>query len=273
MIKQLLPRISLLVGALTIVLTTLAVSPSYADTTSPATGLQLSPAVVNLEGTPGQSYTINVKVTNVTTSVLNFTTAINDFGSKDETGTPSILLDPTQKLPTTIQTWVQNSPVFTLAPQEKETVSINVAVPADAEAGGHYGVIRFTGLPENSDKANVGLVASAGTLVLVRIAGDIKENLQLTTFTTATSTEKETSFFETGPLKLVERFTNTGNVHVQPVGQIEIRDTFGSHVDTLQVNPDKGNVLPGSVRRFEQDFKKTWLFGHYTANLSLRDAR
>jgi hypothetical protein len=270
MVKRLISRIGFLVGAVAaLTIGTLAVShPTYAADTS-TTGLQLSPAVVNLDGDPGKSYTINIKVKNVTSSTLTFSTTVNDFGAKDETGAPSILLDPTTTLPTSIQSWVENTPDFTLAPQQEQPLSVVVDVPANAEPGGHYGVIRFTGQPTSVNNTSVGQLASAGTLVLVRISGDIKENLQLTTFTAATPQEQEGSFFETGPLKLVERFTNTGNVHVQPVGQIEIRDTFGNHVDTLQVNDVKGNVLPTSVRRFEQDFTKKFLFGRYTANISI----
>ena len=55
------------------------------------------------------------------------------------------------------------------------------------------------------------------------------------------------------------RFENKGNVHVKPVGQIEIRDIFGNKVETLAVNEEKGNVLPLSIRRFQATLDRSWM--------------
>jgi hypothetical protein len=265
------PTKTLLLAMATLLAGVVAILPartSYADTSS-AEGLELSPAIVNLNADAGKTYTVTINVMNTTSSRLSFTTSTDDFGSKDETGTPSIILNADGTGPTSIKQWVATIPSFTLAPHEKEPIKAIITVPANAEAGGHYGVVRFSGTPTDANGSTLGLVASAGTLVLVRVSGDIHEDLKLTTFSAASHDEKEGTFFENGPLKFVERFTNTGNVHVQPVGQIEIRDTFGNLVTTLKVNDAKGNVLPGGVRRFEQDLDKYWLFGHYTANLSI----
>ena len=262
----------MLLATATLLAGVVAITPfsrTYADTTPNAEGLELSPAIINLNADPGKVYTATINVMNTTSSRLSFTTSTDDFGSKDETGTPSIILDGDGSSPTSIKNWVDTIPAFTLAPHEKEPITVVVTVPPNAEAGGHYGVVRFSGTPTDANGSTLGLVASAGTLFLVRVSGHINENLQLTTFSTASRDDKEGSFFESGPLKFVERFTNTGNVHVQPVGQIEIHDTFGNHVATIPINDTKGNVLPGGVRRFEQDFNKYWLFGHYTADLSV----
>jgi hypothetical protein len=87
-------------------------------------------------------------------------------------------------------------------------------------------------------------------------------------FYTANS-DKQTSFFEKSPISFVTRIKNEGNIHVKPVGSIEIRDTFGNLVKTLPINDDKSNVLPNSIRRFDSNFDGGWMIGRYTANLTL----
>lgn len=240
-----------------------------AQSTDATNGLELSPVLVELNAEKGNTYTLNIKVRNVTTSNLFFNTSVDDFGAKDESGSPSIMLeDSAEPLATSIKSWVSAKPSFRLAAGEATTIRTVVSVPASAEPGGHYGVVRFAGHEKESDKGNVGLIASAGTLLLVSVKGDAKEALDLVSFE-ATKDGNAGISFESGPITFVSRFKNTGNVHVKPIGQIEVKDTLGNAVATLPVNDAKGNVLPDSTRRFESTLDKSWLFGHYTADISI----
>jgi hypothetical protein len=163
---------------------------------------------------------------------------------------------------------VQVTDSFSLAARKSEKVSATLTIPSNAEPGGHYGVIRFSGQAPEIEGSGVGLAASAGTLILVRVSGQVDEKLDLLTFS-ASRDGTLSGFFENGPLTFVVRTENKGNVHVKPSGQIEIRDMFGNKVETLKVNDVAGNVLPGSIRRFEATLDKQWLFGRYTADLAI----
>ena len=233
-----------------------------------AEGLQISPASIELNAEPGKSYTLKLTVTNVTVSDLAYTTSINDFTAKDESGAPSIDLDTSKPTATSIQPWVGTIPSFTLKAHQSKEIDAIISVPLGAEPGGHYGVIRFSGQAPSLEGTGVGLSASAGTLVLVRVAGAVDENLNLITFESSQG-GNPSSFFEYGPIDFITRFENKGNVHVKPIGQIEIHDSFGNKVDTLDVNSDKGNVLPLSIRKFQSTLNRQWLFGHYTADISI----
>ncbi len=247
----------------------LLTNSTYADSVpNAAQGLQISPASIQLNAEPGKTYSLKLTVTNVTVSNLVYTTSVNDFTAKDETGAPKISLDGAPPTPTSIQSWVSTIPSFSLQPREAKDIIATITIPANAEPGGHYGVIRFSGQAPTLSGSGVGLSASAGTLILVRVAGNITEKLNLITFE-ASQNGNASNFFEYGPIDFIARFQNTGNVHVQPVGQIEIRDLFGNKVDTLSVNSDQGNVLPSSIRRFQETLNKQWLFGRYTADISI----
>lgn len=233
-----------------------------------AQGLEISPALVELNAAKGKTYTIKLNVTNVTASDLVYKTSIDDFAAKDETGTPQIIVD--SKLPesASIKTWVSTSASFSLKSRESRVVTAEVTIPSDAEPGGHYGVLRFSGGAPQVEQTGVGLSASAGVLLLVRVDGLITEKASVASFDTANS-DKQTSFFEQSPITFVTRIKNEGNIHVKPVGSIELRDTFGNLVKTMPVNDDKSNVLPASIRRFDTTFDGGWMIGHYTANLTL----
>lgn len=231
-------------------------------------GLEISPALVELNGDKGKDYTINLSVTNVTENELIFDSMVNDFGSKDESGSPGVILNSDTENPLSIKTWVNDIPEFTLKAGEKRKLTATVSIPGDAIPGGHYGVIRFSGRNPAAGTDNVNLTASAGTLILIRVSGDVIEKLELPTFE-ATRDGKAGASFEVGLLTFVTRFENKGTVHVKPVGQIEIKDMFGNKFDVLPLNTAGGNVLPGSIRRFEAASDKPFLFGKYTADLTV----
>ena len=262
---RVLTLLALAVGAL------FAPIPSsvFAQSDDAANGLEISPVLVELNTEPVGSYNVNIKVRNVTKSTLFFSTSVDDFGAKNESGEPNIVLEEDgEPLPTSIKSWVEPIPAFTLVPNEEYEVNATINVPEGAEPGGHYGVIRFSGHTSSDDNGNVGLVASAGTLILARVRGDAKESLDLASFE-ATKNGRAGLIFESGPITFVSRFTNSGSVHLKPIGQIEIKDSFGGIVASLPVNDAKGNVLPSSTRRFETTLDESWMFGRYTADISI----
>ena len=241
---------------------------AQASNANAAQGIEISPALVELNGAAGGTYVINLSVTNVTSTDLFYTVSVDDFTAKDETGTPQILLDSTLPESASIRSWVSSPTGFILQSRESRTVPVQVVIPANAEPGGHYGVVRFSGQAPEVEDTGVGLSASAGTLLLVRVDGDINEQARILEFFSSTDGNR-TPFFESSPVGFVTRVQNEGNIHVKPVGSIEIKDAFGSIVATIPLNEEKSNVLPDSVRRFDSQFDGGWMFGFYTANLTL----
>jgi hypothetical protein len=217
-----------------------------------AQGVQISPTLVELNATKGKTYNINLGVTNVTGTDLSYKTSISDFGASGETGSPHIFIDPKLTEISSIRTWVDIVPDFALNAHQSRTVPATITIPANAEPGGHYGVIQFSGTAPKLDKTGVGLSASAGVLILIRVDGLITEKADLASFyTSASQNGKETSFFENGPAYFVVRIQNEGNIHVKPTGNIEVTDMFGGVVAKIPINKDQSNVLPNSIRRFD----------------------
>ncbi len=238
-----------------------------ADTAPAGQGIQVSNVLIDLNAEKGKTYNLKLTVTNVTAGTLTVKSDVNDFKAKDETGTPQVILDSSNEDSSySLRTWVSVLPSVTLKSKESRTLGFGVAVPQNAEAGGHYGVIRFSGLPPEVGNKNVALVASVGVLVLTRVEGKITEQLKLEDMFVYQGNKKR-SLVEKTPLTLVSRVTNTGNVHVKPIGHLVVKNFFGKPVATLDFGDKNKNVLPNSTRRFEQQLHNKWLFGRYTMSV------
>lgn len=246
---------------------------TYAETvvsTNAKDGLQISPVIVNLNASKGKSYTVPIKLTNVTTEDHTYYSAVNDFTSKDETGTTKVLFDSTLPTTASIRTWVSAPSKVTVRSGQAVTIDAVMNVPSNAESGGHYGTLYFSSKAPSLDTNGVGQSAGTGMLFLVRVDGVIDEKATVASFTTASTTDdKQSSIFEKSPFKFVTRIKNEGNVHIQPSGQIDVHDMFGGLVRTLKVNEQKANVLPDSIRRFDTTIDTGWMFGRYTADVTL----
>lgn len=249
----------------TVVTALVSAAPSYAQ--SAAQGVQLSPSIIELNAERGGTYTLTVEAMNVTPGDLNYKVTINDFTAKDETGVPKIITDSNLPKEISIRSWVSVIPTFRLDAKQTKKVEFKVKVPQNAEPGGHYGVFDFTGSDVKIKETGVGLTASAGTLVLIKVAGDVKEQASVASFYAA-SGSKQTNFFETAPVNLITRVENTGNIHFKPFGTIEIKNMFGSLVATLPINKEKSNVLPHSIRRYDNQYSD-YMFGMYTATVTI----
>lgn len=241
--------------------------------TSSGQGLEISPPVIELAADPGQTVTANIRVRNVTAGELIAKGKADDFGAgNDESGQPKLLLDESGATRYSLKYWVSGVPDLRLAPQELKKATVTITVPKDAEPGGHFGVVRFTAVPPDMEGTGVALSASVGALILLKVSGQVTEKLSLMEFSAIKSdlnayTKK--SFFEHGPVEFLVRLKNEGTVHEKAVGVIEVTNIFGRKVGSVAVNPKGGNVLPDSVRRFQQSLDKKQLFGHYTAKLSM----
>lgn len=257
-----------------------AVDPPATGSQTPLTGqgLQISPAVIsNLRLNPGAKSTIQVKLSNVSSTTLIATPEINDFTASGEDGVPKILIDQNgeaQSNPRSFAQFVGPIASYTIKPKQIVTVPVTISIPANASPGGYYGVIRFTARPADIDSSGVSLSASIGSLILLRVNGDLKEHLSIATFATERD-GKPTILFESPPVDFVVRVKNDGNIHEGPVGQIVVKDLFGNVIGTPNINLEQRDILPDTIRKFSERLDRRiigdrFLIGYYTAELTLK---
>lgn len=244
----------------------------FAQASNSAQGLQVSPTRIEINQiNPGESRSFNVGVMNVTASDLTYESLVSDFTSSNETGSPKLMVDESLPESVSIKSWIKGLPdEFSLKARETKEFNLQINVPEDAEFGGHYGAVLFPGVEPDVDSTGVGLSASTGVLILVSVgdSSDIIEDAELEGFYSAIG-EDQNWFFENSPIDFIVRIKNTGNVHVKPVGSIEISNMFGNVIKEVDINSQNSNVLPDSVRKFNTQIDRSWMFGRYTANLAL----
>lgn len=246
------------------------------DVAQSGQAFSISPPLIELQANPGQQLTADIKLTNISGGELLIKNQLNDFGAKNETGEPNIIFDDVDSTSYSLRQWIASPEPFTLASKESRTVQVKIDVPADAEPGGHYAVVRFTGTAPELEHSGVSLSASIGTLILLQVSGDIKHSAGIEDFFTANSSGAKRGFFENAPIYFSERIRNDGNVHIKPTGTLIVKDVFGRTTSTMRVNGDPQDpnnppksALPNSIRRFDQQLDKSWMFGRYQAEINL----
>lgn len=228
-------------------------------------GLKISPVRTSLIINPGDSKTISIEVQNVTSMPTELETIVNDFKAQDETGKPDILLNQNSYASShSLKQFVQPVPNFSLKPGQQKTVKVTLTIPQGTAGGGYYGAVRFLPVGTTNASKQVSVAASVGSLVLLKVPGNINQDLRLISFGVSKDGGSGSFFTSGDSLSAVARFRNYGNLQEAPFGKILVKKG-GKQVATYEINNTNppGNVLPDSTRRFDVPLKDLG-WGKYT---------
>ena len=233
MIRSLSKKIVIAFGAVTLLLVPYAFS--YA--------LTISPARVEIAGDPGQTLVGDYLLINEQNEQKTFYSNFENFEAQGETGAPNFVVAKEG-----LATWIDSPAQIVLEPKESVKLKYTITIPDDAEPGGHFAAI-FWGTT-NPDRAQgseqVMLGAKIGVLVLLRVNGDVEEGGGITEFIG----KDEKRFYTMIPVDLEYKFKNTGADRIKPKGEIAIKNTFGITTSVINANPQEGNILPQSTRKY-----------------------
>lgn len=230
-------------------------------------GLVISPPIKEQSVKPGASFSDVIKVTNQNaTSTMQVDVSVKDFVAKGEDGGQNFVDPLTTDTGYSLGKWVTIETSFTLNPNETKDVQYTVNVPVGAEAGGHYGTIFFTPkVTSTLSTSGVITVPQIGSLLLLTVPGQINYSGNIKEFLVS----KNLYLDSKNTVNFLTRFENLSNVHVKPMGDIAIANTLGKNVANLKFNEGLGNVLPNSIRKFDNTWQNKYGFGRYKADLDL----
>jgi len=231
------------------------------------TGIKASPLRIEELVEPGQVLTKSVKITNISNSPNIFYVYLMDFKARGEGGEAMLFPAGSEDGPF-LASWIDAPKEgINFAPGEEKQIPITFRVPEETGPGGYYGAIVFGPQPPKVDPeegAIVALTHQVGVLTLFHVLGDVIEEARIRQFAT------DKGFYSTPfEVNFLTRVENLSNVHIKPIGVIEIKNTFGRQVAAIPVNQAGANVLPNSIRRFENSWQEESGFGRYTASLVL----
>lgn len=217
--------------------------------------LSVSPTLFEMQASRGQTWVSQLRVINVNDYPITVYPQAVNFAPLGEDGRGDLI--PVFEAETQGQTlaeWitVPTDPIV-IQPQATAEVQLQVKVPEDAAPGGHYAAVLVGTKPptDGSDLSQVQTAQFVTSLFFVRVAGEVFESGDIREF----STEK--GIVQKPEAALYMRFENTGNVHVQPQGDIKIFNMWGKERGFIPINHQThfGNVLPQSIRKFSFTWK------------------
>lgn len=228
--------------------------------------LKVSPVRMDVKMDPGVTQKVSLYIQNLSGIPAELHAAVNDFvAAGDESGRPNIILDENEYAPSHSLKRLVTAPAdFTVAPGENKEIKVTIVVPKNAAGGGYFGAIRFEPA-DAKDQENLNLSASVGSLMLLKVNGDIKEDVTIESFQARKKNAPGIFFLDNKDLNATVRFKNRGNVHVEPFGKVTLK-RFGKVVGQYEINNAevRGNVLPDSIRKFSVPLKKVSSFGKYS---------
>jgi len=249
------------------VLLALIVAPhSFAQSTksNAANTIKVTPVRTDIEIMPGSSKTVDVTVTNLTTTSVSVAPYTNDFVAGDDRGTPALILDSDQFAPShSLKRFMSPLSTATIPAKQSKTFKVLITVPQNAQAGGYFGAVRFA--PSDPDGGGqVNLSASVASLILLTVPGDIVEKLRLNNFDIQQNDVNGNSFRTPDNLQASFSFENQGNLQIGPFGRVSVKKGDKVVFESDFNNKDPRDViLPDSTRRWEIAFKDIEAFGHY----------
>ena len=224
---------------------------------SPVLATTIISPVLELSADPGTVQPGVVKVYNETNNSLFLVSSVEEFTAGDEEGQPIYV--PEGNRADFLDWFSVGEEILTLVPGQAAVIPFTVDIPDNAVPGGYYATIFWEDVPpQRGDAGNLGIRGKVGTLIFLRVNGDVVEQGEVVEFSTR---DNQTSFYQL-PVIFVSRIANQGNVHLRPQGTITVRNMLGKK-KVFELGDGKGNILPNSIRRFEVVWGATVIQGNF----------
>ena len=234
--------------------------------------ISVTPTLFNIKAVPGQVWKSDLRVINVNDYDITVYPQVVNFTAQGESGRVNLLpvLEP-ERNGHSLAEWIDLSSAGILVPSQK-TVSLpfSVSLPTDASPGSHHAAILVgTRPPASTDSSSKVQTAQFVTaLVFLRVEGDVSESGSVRSFRSLNS------IIQTAEASFELRFENTGNVDLQPQGDITIYNMWGEVRGSIPINQQTnyGNVVANSIRQFLFSWKGENSFfdiGRYKAVVTL----
>ena len=210
--------------------------------------LVVSPLPINLITEPGATVSAQLKIKNGADHQENLKVGLMKFSAYGDEGKPRLM---DREKGDSYFDWVSFSEEeFALQPNEWKTIKVNINVPETAAFGYYYAVTFSRKEDITSGERATKVVGATASLILLEVkVPNALRKIEVAEF----STPKKV--YEFLPVQFTVKLKNDGNVHVMPRGNIFIDEGEGEKdVAILDINDQKGNILPDSTRIFESDW-------------------
>jgi hypothetical protein len=225
--------------------------------------LSIQPVKIDETLNPGQSLTGQILLQNPSDGPVDVTVSVQDF--VPNAGADSIQFVGRAPGLSTVRDWISVGvkDSFSMKVGEQMEIPYTIAAPANAEPGGHFGVLLFKATPQGGTTGSLKVGTQVGMIILIAIPGSHLEKGNILDFMAPL-------FQQYGPVPFSVKFQNTGTVHFEPKGSIIITNMLGQKAAEIPVTGQV--VLPTSIK----DLSFTWeasgfSIGRYSAVATIKD--
>ena len=247
--RTLLIGVVLQVVALTLISSTASAAPlpNASSSTNSGSNITTSPVSTTLSANPGSTVSTTLQLQNNGAKPVNISVKLQEFKANGTDGSAQIYIPPPGDVTTS---WVHFSQTsFVAQPGVWNQVTMTINVPPTAGLGYYYAVLFMPGSSgSNASTTPIEKVKGANAiLVLLNVhSGKEQNSLSVVSFTSSKS------FYQYLPASFSINIRNNGNIFTSPRGDVFIsRSPNGSTIDTLDINPGGGNILPQTNRVFK----------------------
>ncbi len=151
-----------------------------------------------------------------------------------------------------------------IPPGGEKEVPFTIRINPNVAAGKYHAFVGFSNA-SNRDEAEAKTLSGQGDGVVVRISIDEKQSefLRLVRFVT------DRFVFKKDRQNITYEVQNTGDVALQPTGEVIFYDSRGYELSSMPINTDNKSVLPGATMEFVEPAPEFKNFGRHKAFLTL----
>jgi hypothetical protein len=228
----------------------------------------VGPGRAEIEVRPGESVTYEISVANRISDDRTFELAVEDVAGSADASLSVVLLGEATG-PYTLKDYISfPKDSFTLDLGERARIPVTITMPKNAAPGGYYGsvlisTVRIDETEQEGVTTRSPIIARIGTLFFITVPGEVERSGELKEL----SLKNKRWWYEKGPIDFTILYENTGSVHLNPYGELRIKNLFGEEVGFVELEP--WFALPKSLRSREVTWDREVLFGRYVATIQL----
>lgn len=205
--------------------------------------LTISPITLNLLANPGEEVTSSMKVFNNSSEKEYLEIKLAKFSADKSGSRPQIReFDFTDEY----QNWLTfERDTFVVNPREWQTINLKFSPPQNAALSYYYAIIVKRQVDTTDENATTVVTGAPAILVLANVfSPNAIQELQLVDF-------RVKKFYEYLPVEFEIDIRNTGNIHLNPLGNVFIDKGNKKDIALLSINKGSGLVLPDSQRTYK----------------------
>lgn len=229
----------------------LSSSFSYASDENTSIGYTVSPAIIELTGKPGESFSSELTFQNLAENPTTATVTTDSLIPIDN------IIDQGKRSQFDASSWIDvPKPNLIFDAGDLQTLKFNVSIPENANPGGHYAFINLrSGVVARADSSKAKVAPQLGVSVFITVEGEVNEIAEIVQSDLEISnlvrgTNNEISF----------RVRNLGNVHILTSPKVSISRS-GERIESINVPAQL--ILPNTEKTFTAEWNADVSFGKY----------